>query len=255
MGIPVRSESDLAAMGRAGHVVALCHQAVEAAVRPGVTTGELDTIVRDVILANGATSNFLGHLGFTGTICASVNDQILHGIPGPLALEEGDIVTIDTGAIVDGFHGDSAWTYAVGMVSEEALRLLADTEAVLLAGLTEATAGNRLGDVSHAIEKCARARGRGIVREYGGHGIGQEMWEEPHVPNYGRAGRGPLLRTGMTLAIEPMLTLGAEAILTLEDGWTVVTRDSSLAAHFEHTIVITDGAPHVLTKRLPKVVH
>jgi methionyl aminopeptidase len=255
MGIPLRSQADILKMQQAGHVVALCHQRVEAAIAPGVTTQDLDDIVRDTLAETGATSNFLGHHGFTGRICASVNDEIVHGIPGSRRLQDGDIISVDIGAIVDGFHGDSAWTYPVGTISPEARRLLEDTEASLYEALAKATAGNRLGDVGHAVEVYASARGYGIVEEYGGHGIGRNMWEEPHIPNWGDPGTGLRLKKGMTLAIEPMLTLGSEETRVLDDEWTVVTADGSLAAHFEHTIAITDGAPLILTQRLASVVH
>jgi methionyl aminopeptidase len=255
MGIPLRSQADILKMQQAGHVVALCHQRVEAAIAPGVTTQDLDDIVRDTLAETGATSNFLGHHGFTGRICASVNDEIVHGIPGSRRLQDGDIISVDIGAIVDGFHGDSAWTYPVGTISPEARRLLEDTEASLYEALAKATAGNRLGDIGHAVEVYASARGYGIVEEYGGHGIGRNMWEEPHIPNWGDPGTGLRLKKGMTLAIEPMLTLGSEETRVLDDEWTVVTADGSLAAHFEHTIAITDGAPLILTQRLASVVH
>lgn len=255
MGIRLRSASDLDKMQRAGHVIAVCHQRVEAAIAPGVTTQELDDIVRDTIAEFDATSNFFGHHGFTGRICASVNEEIVHGIPGPRRLQDGDIITVDIGAIVEGFHGDSAWTYPVGTISDENQRLLKDTEAALYEGLRAATAGNRLGDIGHAIEAYASERGYGIVDEYGGHGIGREMWEEPHIPNFGDPGTGVRLKKGMTLAIEPMLTLGAEDTVVLEDEWTVVSSDGSGAAHFEHTVAITDGEPLILTQRLPSVVH
>src|SRR5680860_306457 len=254
MAITIKNASEIEKMRRAGHVVSVCHQRVQAAIAPGVTTKELDTLVRDVIGEFGATSNFLGHHGFTGYICASVNDQIVHGIPGPRRLEDGDIVAVDIGAIVDGFHGDSAWTYAVGDASEGHRRLLADTEASLYAGLEQATAGNRLGDIGHAIEVYATDRGYGIVQEYGGPGIGREMWEEPHIPNHGQPGTGRRLKKGMTLASEPMLTLGGEETRVLADEWTVVTADGSWSAHFEHTVAITDREPLILTQRVASVV-
>ncbi len=254
MGIRIRSAGDLEKMKRAGYVVALCHQRVEAAIAPGVTTQDLDDIVRDTLAETGATSNFLGHHGFTGRICASVNEEVVHGIPGPRKLEDGDIIAVDIGAIVDGFHGDSAWTYPVGTISEEDQRLLRDTEGALYAGLAQATAGKRLGDVGHAIEEYASSRGLGILREWGGHGIGREMWEEPHIPNWGDPGTGLRLKKGMTVAIEPMLTLGGDEVDVLDDEWTVVTVDGSRAAHFEHTIAITDGEPLILTRRLDSVL-
>jgi len=254
MGISLKSASDIEKMKQAGHVVAMCHARVEAAIAPGVSTQELDDIVRDTIAGFGATSNFLGHHGFTGNICASINDEIVHGIPGPRRLEDGDIIAVDIGAIVDGFHGDSAWTYPVGAISDEHQRLLTDTEASLYEGLNQAIAGKRLGDIGFAIETYAAGRGYGIVQEYGGHGIGREMWEEPHIPNYGEPGTGRRLKKGMTLAIEPMLTLGGEETRVLVDDWTVATADGSWSAHFEHTVAITDGAPLLLTQRLTSMV-
>lgn len=254
MGISIKSAADIEKMIRAGHVVAVCHARVKAAISPGVTTQELDDIVRDTIAEHGATSNFLGHHGFTGNICASVNDEIVHGIPGPRRLQDGDIIAVDIGAIVDGFHGDSAWTYPVGTISEQHQGLLTDTEAALYEGLKQATAGNRLGDIGHAVEAYAAARGLGIVQEYGGHGIGRQMWEEPHIPNHGESGRGYRLKKGMTLAIEPMLTLSGEETRVLADDWTVVSADGSWSAHFEHTVAITDGEPLILTRQLTSVV-
>lgn len=254
MGIPLKSAADIEKMKRAGHVVAVCHARVNEAIAPGVTTQDLDDIVRETLAEHGATSNFLGHHGFTGNICASVNDEIVHGIPGSRRLADGDIIAVDIGAIVDGFHGDSAWTYGVGTISEQNQRLLADTEAALYAGLKQATAGNRLGDVGHAIEAYASARGYGIVREYGGHGIGREMWEDPHIPNHGEPGRGYRLKKGMTVAIEPMLTTGGEETAVLDDDWTVVSADGSWSAHFEHTVAITDGEPLILTQQAVSMV-
>jgi methionyl aminopeptidase len=255
VGISLRSAADLEKMKRAGHVVALCHQRVEAAIAPGVTTQELDDIVRDTLAETGATSNFLGHHGFTGRICASVNNEVVHGIPGPRRLNDGDIISVDIGAIVDGFHGDSAWTYPVGTIGEDHQRLLRDTEAALEAGIVQATAGNRVGDIGFAIGEFASARGLGILREWGGHGIGRQMWEEPHIPNWGEPGTRERLKKGMTLAIEPMLTLGGDDVEELDDGWTIVTADGSWAAHFEHTIAITNGEPLILTQRLASVLH
>lgn len=255
MAISIKSVSEIEKMRRAGEVVAICHSRVQRAISPGVTTGDLDTIVRDTIAEHGARSNFLGHHGFTGNICASVNDEIVHGIPGKRRLEDGDIIAVDIGAIVDGYHGDSAWTYAVGTISEKAQRLLTDTEAALYEAIGQARAGNRLGAIGHAVEAHAATRGYGIVREYGGHGIGQQMWEEPHIPNHGDPQCGVRLKRGMTLAIEPMLTLGTEETQVMEDDWTVTTTDGSWSAHFEHTVAITDGDPMILTRRIERVVH
>lgn len=254
MAITIKNEREIEKMRAAGHVVALCHQRVEAAIAPGVTTADLDALVRDTVKEQGALASFLGYNGFRGNICASVNEEIVHGIPGSRGLRDGDIIAVDIGAILGGWHGDSAWTYPVGEISDDAKRLLADTEEALRAGLAAARAGNRLGEIGHAVEGYAGPRGYGIVRGYGGHGIGRRMHEEPHVPNYGERTYGPVLRKGMTLAIEPMLTLGTDKTRELDDGWTVVTADGALSAHFEHTVAITDDEPLVLTQRLVAVV-
>jgi methionyl aminopeptidase len=254
MAITIKNEREIGRMREAGHVVSVCHQRVEAAVRPGITTDDLNDIVRDTLAELGATSNFLGHHGFPGVICASVNEEIVHGIPGSRRLNEGDIIAVDIGAIVDGFHGDSAWTYAVGEISVEAQRLLQDTEDALYAGIAAARAGARIGAIGAAVEAFARPLGYGIVEGYGGHGIGRQMWEEPHIPNLGDAESGPRMRPGMTLAIEPMLNIGHKATRVLDDDWTVVTADGSWSAHFEHTVLITEGEPEILTKRLAPVV-
>ncbi|MBA2277018.1 MAG: type I methionyl aminopeptidase [Chloroflexia bacterium] len=254
MAITIKNDSEIARMREAGHVVAMCHARVEPAIVPGVIVTELDALVRDTIAGLGATSNFYGHQGFRGYICASVNDQIVHGIPGKRRLRDGDIISVDIGAIVDGFHGDSAWTYAVGDVADEVRQLLIDTEAALYEGVAAARAGNRLGAIGHAVEAYAEPRGYGIVRGYGGHGIGRQMWEEPHIPNVGDPRHGLRLRRGMTLAIEPMLNLGGEDTRIMPDKWTVVTADGSWSAHFEHTVVVTDAEPLILTERLAAMV-
>ncbi len=254
MAITIKNEREISKMREAGHVVSVCHQRVQAAIQPGITTDDLNTVVRDTLSELGATSNFLGHHGFPGVICASVNEEIVHGIPGNRRLNDGDIISVDIGAIVDGFHGDSAWTYPVGEISDEAKRLLRDTEEALDAGLAAARAGSRIGAIGAAVEGYARPLGYGIVEGYGGHGIGRQMWEEPHIPNLGSADHGPRMRTGMTLAIEPMLNIGTKDTRVLDDDWTVVTADGSWSAHFEHTVLITDGAPEILTKRLAAVV-
>jgi methionyl aminopeptidase len=254
MAIGIRTADEIEKLRAAGHVVAVCHQRLEAVVAPGVTTGDLDALVKDTIHEFGATSNFFGHHGFTGHICASVNDEIVHGIPGKCVLRDGDIITVDVGAIVDGWHGDSAWTYGVGQIGEDAQRLLRDTEASLYRGIEAAVVGNRIGAIGHAVESFLTPLGYGITREYGGHGIGRQMWEDPHIPNWGEAESGPMLRAGMVIAIEPMVTLGTEANRELDDGWTVVTADGSLAAHFEHTVAITADGPVILTERLASVV-
>lgn len=254
MPITIKNEREIEKMRRAGHVVALCHQQVEAAIAPGVTTADLDALVRDIVKEHGAIASFLGYNGFRGNICASVNEEIVHGIPRNRTLREGDIIAVDIGAILDGWHGDSAWTYGVGTIPDDAQRLLTDTEESLSIAVAAARAGTRLGEVGYAVEQFAAPRGYGIVRGYGGHGIGRRMHEDPHVPNYGERTWGPMLRAGMTLAIEPMLTLGTDETRELEDGWTVVTADGTLSAHFEHTVAITDGDPIILTQRLASVL-
>jgi methionyl aminopeptidase len=244
-------------MREAGRVVAVAHSRVEALIAPGVTTGQIDALVRDTLAEFGATSSFLGYgePPFPGHVCASVNDVIVHGIPGPRVLREGDIISVDIGAFLNGFHGDSAWTYPVGRVSEEAARLLRDTERALGIAVAAAKSGTRLGALSHTVEEFALGLGYGVVREYGGHGIGRTMHEDPHVPNHGDPNRGMILRTGLTLAIEPMLTAGTDETRTLADQWTVVTADASLAAHFEHTVAIGLEGGEVLTERLSAGVY
>jgi methionyl aminopeptidase len=255
MAVTIKNSREIDRMREAGKVVGIVHQRIQEAIAPGVTTQDLDDIARDTFEELGAGSLFLGHHGFTGRICASVNEEIVHGIPGKRVLRDGDIISVDVGAIIGGFCGDSAWTYGVGTISPDARRLLRDTEESLYLGIAQARAGNRLGAIGHAVERFALERGYGLVREYGGHGIGRQMWEDPHVPNHGDPNRGVLLRPGMTLAIEPMLNLGGDETRVLEDGWTVVTRDGSRSAHFEHTVVVTNGDPEILTIRLATVVH
>jgi methionyl aminopeptidase len=254
MTITIKNEEEIRRMDEAGQVVALAHARIERAIAPGVTTAELDTIARDTLDESGAVSSFLGYHGFPAHICASVNEEIVHGIPGNRRLREGDIISIDVGAILAGYHGDSAWTYGVGQISDEAAALLRDTEEALGLAVDAAMSGNRLGAIGYAVESHARRLGRGVVRNYGGHGIGRQMHEDPHVPNIGRPDRGVVLRSGLTLAIEPMLTLGSEDSMTLADGWTVVTADGSLSAHFEHTVAVGSDGGRVLTRRLAPVL-
>jgi len=234
-------------MRKAGRVVAEMHQRIREKVRPGVTTRDLDKVGREVIERRGARSNFLGYHGFPAVICTSPNDMIVHGIPGMYRLQEGDIISIDCGAIVEGYHGDSAWTHPVGEISEEAHRLLAVTEQSLWKGLAAMREGNRLSDISHSVQEVAESAGFSVVREYVGHGIGTAMHEEPQVPNWGPPGKGIKLRAGHVFAIEPMVNAGGPETRLLDDGWAVVTADGSLSAHFEHTIAITDDGPEVLT--------
>lgn len=254
MTITIKNEDEIRRMEDAGQLVAIIHSRIERAIAPGVSTAELDEIAREMLEEAGAVSSFMGYHGYPAHICASVNEEIVHGIPGKRRLQSGDVIAVDIGAILDGYHGDSAWTYPVGLISDEASALLRDTEAALYLAVDAAKSGNRLGAIGHAVESFARPRNWGIVREYGGHGIGRSMHEDPHVPNIGSPERGMKLRGGLTLAIEPMLTTGGEETRTLKDGWTVVTSDGSIAAHFEHTVAIGPEGGRVLTKRLAPVL-
>jgi methionyl aminopeptidase len=242
-----RTATELACMRRAGAVVAQMHQAIRALARPGVTTGELDQAAREVLRSCGATSNFLGYHGYPAVICSSPNDMIVHGIPGSYRLADGDLISIDCGAIVDGWHGDAAFTAGVGSIAPEAQRLIDIAERSLAAAIGQMVTGRRLGDVSNAVQRVAESAGAGIVDGYCGHGIGRAMHEEPDVPNIGPSGRGPKLDVGVVLAIEPMLTLGIPDTRTLDDEWTVVTVDGSLAVHVEHTVAVTADGPQILT--------
>ncbi|NLV54179.1 MAG: type I methionyl aminopeptidase [Acidimicrobiales bacterium] len=246
-GIVRRSRDEIAVMRRAGRVVAEMHERTRAAIRPGVTTADLDRIGRDVIEARGATSNFLGYHGYPAVICASPDEVVVHGIPGARVLDEGDIVSIDCGAIVDGWHADAAYTAGVGTISAEAQRLIDVTDRSLAAAIERMVEGNRLGDVGHAVQTVVEAEGLHVVDGYTGHGIGRAMHEDPTVPNVGWPGRGLKLRVGNVLAIEPMVAVGTPDTDVLDDDWTVVTLDGSWAAHSEHTVAITDDGPEVLT--------
>lgn len=243
-----KSESELNWMREAGRIVAETHRLMAKSIQAGITTLELDKIAEQFIRSQGAIPSFKGYNGFSGSICASVNEELVHGIPGPRVLQDGDIISLDIGACYKGYHGDSAWTYPVGNVSELAQKLLDVTERSLYAGLAEAKPDARLYTVSHAIQQVAEAEGFSIVREYVGHGIGADLHEEPQIPNFGVPNRGPRLKPGMTLAIEPMVNAGERYVKTLDDNWTVVTLDGSLCAHFEHTIVITADGYEILTK-------
>ena len=250
----IKNEAEIQKMEAAGQLVAYIHSRIEPLIQPGVTTKELDDLARDIIKERGAKSSFLGYHGHPAHICTSVNDEIVHGIPGKRHLNDGDIISVDVGVILDGFNGDSAWTYGVGTISAEAALLMQQTEEALYLAVAAAATGNRLGAIGHAVESYARPLGRGIVREYGGHGIGRAMHEDPHVPNVGSPERGVIMRTGLTLAIEPMLTNGSEDTKTMRDGWTVKTRDGSLSTHFEHTVAVTPEGGRVLTRRLVPVL-
>ncbi|MCD9198805.1 type I methionyl aminopeptidase [Aeromicrobium wangtongii] len=247
-GIQIKTPEQIATMRSAGLVVGRTLELLTAEVRAGMTTSDLDTIARDAIASAGATSNFLGYHGFPGVICTSVNDEVVHGIPGDRVLRDGDIVSIDCGAVVDGWHGDAAVTVAIGEVPDEVTALLRATEDAMWRGIAAATIGGRVGDISHAVETAIVSAGDyGIVEGYTGHGIGTEMHQAPDVPNYGKPRRGPKLVKGLALAVEPMVTLGTHQTRTLADDWTVVTTDGSWAAHFENTFTLTDTGAWVLT--------
>lgn len=246
--IITKTSREIEIMREAGRIVALAHQELKKNIRPGVTTKQLDKLVEDVIRKHHATPSFKGYHGFPGSICASVNESLVHGIPSDRVLKDGDIISVDIGAKYNGYHGDSAWTYPVGTISEEAQQLLDVTEKSLFIGLDKIKAGARLSDASHAIQHYVEGHGMSIVREYAGHGIGQDLHEDPSIPNYGPSGKGPRLKSGMTLAVEPMVNCGSRYVRTLSDNWTVVTSDKSLCAHFEHTVVVTDDGYEILTK-------
>ena len=246
--ITIKSEKELTYMRDAGRVVAEAFEILKDMVRPGVSTKELDAKAEDFIRSQGARPAFKGYGGFPATLCTSVNEEVVHGIPSLKKLENGDIISIDCGAVINGFVGDSALTLPVGAVSLEAQQLLKVTEESLYAGIAKAVEGNRLSDISHSVQQCVESQGMSVVRDYVGHGIGSKMHEDPQIPNYGPPGRGPRLKKGMTLAIEPMVNLGTFEVRTLSDNWTVVTLDGRLSAHFEHTIAITDDTPEILTK-------
>jgi methionyl aminopeptidase len=242
-----RNAEEIAKMRRAGRVVAEMHEVTRAGAKPGVTTAQLDLLAREVLERRGARSNFLGYHGFPAVICTSPNDMIVHGIPGDYVLEEGDIISIDCGAIIEGYHGDAAFTMGVGEISAVAKKLIEVTEASLFAGIDQLVKGNRLHEVGRAVQDLAEGAGFSVVREYVGHAIGTAMHEQPQVPNYWPGSPGPSLKTGMVFAIEPMINVGSIETATLDDGWGVVTVDGSLSAHFEHSIAVTDDGPEILT--------
>lgn len=249
MPIIIKSDDEIALMRQAGRVVAEVLQLLAGAVRPGLIVQELDRLVKEEFERRGVQPTFLGYLGYPARVCVSINDEIVHGIPGERELQEGDIVSIDLGATYQGFVGDSALTVGVGRISPEAQRLIDVTYEALWQGIGAARAGAPLGEVCHAIQTCAEGQGYAVVREYVGHGVGRQMHEEPQVPNFGSPDWGPILRKGMVLALEPMVNLGDWRTKKHDDNWTVSTLDGSLSAHFEHTIAITDGEPEVLTLR------
>lgn len=243
-----KTERELDIMREAGRIVALTHKELQKYIQPGISTKELDVIAEKFIVQADAIPSFKGYNGFRGSICASVNEELVHGIPGDRVLREGDIISIDIGAKYNGYHGDSAWTYPVGKISDETQALLKVTEESLYKGLEEAKPGERLSNISHAIQAYAEQHSFAIVREYVGHGIGQDLHEDPQIPHYGPPNKGPRLKPGMVLAIEPMVNAGSRYVQTLADNWTVVTVDRKMCAHFEHTIAITETGYEIFTK-------
>ena len=234
-------------MAHAGQVVAETHRLVGEHVRPGVTTQELDELAEEYIRSQGGVPTFLGYKGFPASLCLSPNDMVVHGIPGPYRLEDGDILSVDVGVTLDGFVADAAYTHPVGEVSDEAKRLLEIGQAALAAGVGQARAGNRLSDISHAVQSVTEAAGFSVIRSLVGHGVGRSMHEDPQIPNFGEPGRGPVLQPGMTLAIEPMINAGGPDVYLHDDHWSISTEDGSLSCHFEHTVAVTETGPRILT--------
>ncbi|MBR0276918.1 MAG: type I methionyl aminopeptidase [Clostridia bacterium] len=245
--ISIKSVAQIDKMKRAGEIVALTHELMKKNVCDGVTTKELDRIAEEFIRSKGAIPSFKNYNGFPASICTSVNDVVIHGIPSDTKLKNGDIIGIDIGAFIDGYHGDSANTYGVGEISKQAADLIEAAKQGFEQGIKMAVEGNRIGDISAAIQKFVESKGYSIVREFVGHGVGEKMHEDPEVPNYGKAGHGLRLCTGMTIAVEPMVNEGRRSIMLLDDDWTVVTQDGSLSAHYEHSIAITKNEPLLLT--------
>ncbi|MBQ1603424.1 MAG: type I methionyl aminopeptidase [Oscillospiraceae bacterium] len=249
--ITLKSEREIELMRRAGKITAAARALAGEMVKPGVTTQEIDKAVHHFIRSQGAEPSFLNYNGYPASCCISVNDEIIHGIPGKRVLHEGDIVSVDVGAYIGGVHGDCAATYACGAISEEAQRLINVTRQSFFEGIKYAREGHRLSDISHAVQEYVEANGFSVVREYVGHGIGHRMHESPEIPNFGAPGHGPKLLRGMTIAVEPMVNAGAAAIRQMSDGWTVKTRDGKYAAHYENTLLITSGEPELLTVPTP----
>ena len=245
--ISLKSPREIECMRRAGRLTAQARALAGSLVRPGVTTHEIDTAVRKFIESHGAKPSFLGYGGFKGSACISINEEVIHGIPGPRKLQEGDIVSVDVGAFLDGFHGDCAATFPCGQVSPEALELIRVTEQSFWEGIKLARAGNRVFDISHAVQQYVESHGCSVVRDFVGHGVGAKLHEPPEVPNFGPAGHGPRLQPGMTIAVEPMVCAGDWQVKVLADKWTTVSLDGSLTAHYENTILITEDGPEILT--------
>ncbi|CUO12756.1 MAG: type I methionyl aminopeptidase [Sarcina ventriculi] len=245
--IIIKNDLEIDLMRKAGRIVGETLNLLEGKVKPGITTGELDRIAEEFITKHGATPSFKGLYGFPSSLCISVNEQVVHGFPGKRKLKEGDIVSVDCGAFINGFHGDAARTFAVGEISEEAKKLISVTKESFFKGIEKAYVGNRLTDISCEIQRFVEDNGFSVVRDYVGHGIGKKVHEDPEVPNFGRSGRGPKLVSGMVLAIEPMVNIGSYHVNTLEDGWTVVTQDGKFSAHYENTVAILPNGPEILT--------
>ena len=248
--ITIKSEKEIELMRHAGYLVSLTHKYLKPFIKPGITTAELDKLAYDFIIKNGGVPTCLGYEGFPATLCTSVNDEVVHGIPSNYKLKNGDIITIDMVIGYKGYQGDAAWTYAVGNISDEKKHLMEHTEKALYEGIKLVKPGNRIGDISHAIETYATEHKLSVVQELCGHGIGLEMHEDPDVPNFGREGVGPKLKPGMVICIEPMLNLGLRNVYQLDDGWTIKTIDGSSSAHYEHTVLITEDGYEILTPRL-----
>ncbi len=246
--IRLRRPEEVEKIRESARIVAQCLEYARTRVAPGLSLLDLDREIEGFIREQGATPSFKGYHGFPASTCLSVNSQVVHGIPGDYVLLEGDILGVDVGAYKDGYHGDGARTFAIGAVPETTVKLLQVTEECMLRGIAAAVAGGKIGAIGHAVQTHAEAHGYGVVRELGGHGIGERLHEDPHIPNYGRPEQGPTLRAGMVIAIEPMINAGSHEVETLDDGWTVVTRDGRLSAHFEHTVAITDRGPEILTR-------
>ena len=245
--ISIKSDYEISLMKKAGNIVYKTHKYLSSYIKPGITTKELDKLAYDFIISQDAIPSFLNYNGFPGSICTSINDEVVHGIPSNRKLKDGDIIGIDIGACYKGYHGDSAWSYKVGSVSREKAYLLEHTEKALFIGLEQVKPGNHIGDISSAIYEYAKDHKLGVVRELVGHGIGNNVHEEPDVPNFGKKGTGPVLKEGMTIAIEPMLNLGTHKIYILDDDWTIVTRDGLPSAHYEHTVAVTKDGYQILT--------
>ena len=247
--ISIKSDGEVELLRIAGEITGSTHNYLKPFIKPGITTLELDKLAEEYILSRGATPSFKGYDGFPGTVCASINNEVVHGIPSGRTLKEGDIITLDIGACWKGYHGDSAWTYAVGEIDDKKKYLLEHTEKSLFKGLEAIHDGCHVGDIGYAVSKYANEHGLGVVRELVGHGVGTDVHEEPDVPNYGARGTGPVLKEGMVIAVEPMLNLGSRKVYILEDGWTIITADGKPSAHFEHTVLVTKDGYEILTRR------